>query len=115
MDPLIASLTRMDEETINAKRMQIPIWGELILDKSLIVLIPAAFFAVIGFAMSIYVILNSQDAIVDALADASSPAYLKGVSEGTNVDPNACRGLCGSQQDDLEALRGIMNGITGSK
>jgi hypothetical protein len=115
LDPLVASLTRMDDETRNAKRMTIPIWGELILDKSLMVFIPVALFAVIGFGMSIYVAVNSQDAIVDVLMDASSPEYLKGVSASTDVDLNACRGLCGSQNDNLEALRGIMSGFGGNK
>ena len=109
LDPLVASLTRMDEETLQAKRTNIPIWGELILDKSLMIFIPVTLFAVIGFGMSFYVALNSQDAIVDALLDASSPEYLRGVVEP--VSDGSCRGLCGSQQGDLEALRGFMSGL----
>ena len=109
LDPLVASLTRMDEETLQAKRTNIPIWGELILDKSLMIFIPVTLFAVIGFGMSFYVALNSQDAIVDALLDATSPEYLRGVVEP--VSDGSCRGLCGSQQGDLEALRRFMSGL----
>ena len=118
LDPLVASLTRMDEETLQAKRTNIPIWGELILDKSLMIFIPVTLFAVIGLGMSFYVALNSQDAIVDALfmdttTAGGAPEYLRGVAEP--VTDGSCRGLCGSQQENLESLRGFMSGLSGAK
>lgn len=119
LDPLVASLTRMDDETRNAARMEIPMWGELILDRSLMVLVPVALFAVLGFGTSLLVILNSQDAIVDTLLEASAAAadpavYLKGVAP-PDVDPNVCRGLCGAQEENLEAMRAFMGGLAGNK
>ncbi|GKY93901.1 hypothetical protein MPSEU_000357000 [Mayamaea pseudoterrestris] len=113
LDPLVASLTRMDDETVNAKRTQIPLWGELILDKSLMVFLPVAAFAILGFALSVYLLINSQDVIVDTLTDvtSSSSDYLKGVE--APIDDGTCRGLCGSQQESLESLRGFMTGLGG--
>lgn len=102
MDPLLQSVTRMDEETMSADRMEIPIWGELIMDKSLFVLLPIAAFAVVGFALSIYVLVNSTDDFVGILKQQP-------MTPVAPVDPNVCRGLCSSQQQDLEGLRSFMN------
>jgi hypothetical protein len=98
MDPLVQSLTRMDQDTANAPSMQIPIWGELILDRSLYVLLPVAGFAVIGFFLSVYVGLNVSD---DWVSSVTTPAKV--------VVDDGCRGLCSSQDQDLEGLRTFMN------
>jgi hypothetical protein len=115
LDPLLASLTRMDDETRNAKRISVPIWGELILDRSLMLLLPVGAFAILGLGTSIFVAINAKDAIIDTLLDATTDqVYLKGVSS-PDYDPNICRGLCSSQQDDLEALGSYMKSISGAK
>jgi hypothetical protein len=98
MDPLVMSLTRMDEDTANAPSMQIPIWGELILDRSLFVLVPVAGFAVIGFFLSVYVGLNVSDDWVSSVVPSTK-----------FVVDDGCRGLCSSQDQDLEGLRTFMN------
>ena len=109
LDPLVKSVTRMDEATRNAPTMQVPLWGELILDKSLFVLLPVAAFAVLGLLTSIYVAINSGDQFVQALSETTSvqpPA-----AATTPTDPNVCRGLCSSQEQDLEGLAVFMNSL----
>jgi hypothetical protein len=105
LDPLVVSLTRMDSETQNAPRTNIPLWGELILDKSLIVFIPVTVFAVVGFFLSVYVAVNSQDAFVEAWSEAAQQQSV------TVVDESACRGLCSNQAQDLEGLKVFMDSL----
>lgn len=109
LDPLVASLTRMDPDTAKAPTMKAPVVGELQLDKSLFVFLPVAVFAILGFLSSFYVALNSGDAFVAAL-ERTSEALSQ--PAGTVIeDPSACRGLCSSQEDSLESLRSYMNGF----
>lgn len=108
LDPLVRSLTRLDNDSANAPTLNIPVWGELILDKSLFVLIPVAGFAIIGFFLSIYVGLNSVDAFV-ALEDAGKNGRRAPV-ETTSAE--GCRGICSSQEDDLEGIRSFMSGLS---
>jgi hypothetical protein len=105
LDPLFKAVTRMDEETANAKSIPVPLWGELILDRSLFVLLPVAAFGIGGFLLSIYVAMNSGDAFSNAFVDGD---LARVVQESTPVE-NACRGLCSSQEDDLEGLRNFMS------
>lgn len=109
LDPLLVSLTRMDDETRNAPRTNIPVWGELILDKSLIVFLPVATFAIAGFFLSLYVASNAQDSFVDAWVDA---ARQQSMSTAAEVDAaGGCRGLCSNQEQDLEGLRAFMESL----
>lgn len=109
LDPLMASLTRMDPETANGPTRNIPIFGEVPVDGSLVVLVPAAVIAFLGVILSIVVAVNSSDEIVNSLSnvvdDISQTASTK-----TNMvyDESVCRGLCSSQSDDLEGLRKFM-------
>lgn len=107
LDPLVASLTRMDQDTKDAPTMQVPIWGELILDRSLYLLVPAVLFAAIGFGMSLYIGLTSQDAVVAGLQQqaAESP------EQATAVVAEKCRGLCSNQREDLQDLSNFMNSL----
>lgn len=109
LDPLVKSLTRMDEETANAPTMKIPLWGELVMDKSLFVLLPVATFAIVGFAFSVYVGLTSADEWVAAIpAESSRPV----TTEQVKNDNDGCRGLCSQQEKDLESLRNFMNKLS---
>jgi hypothetical protein len=109
MDPLVRSLTRMDDEAMskNAPTTKIPLFGEVALDRSLFLFVPAAIFAVLGFVMSITVIMNSGDAIVNSLA---STATTTTTDSTTTPAPSRsdCRGICSSQEQDLEGLRNFM-------
>jgi hypothetical protein len=71
----------------------------------LIVLAPAAVIAVLGFIFSIVVTFNNQDEFVKIINQASQ--------QNTNkvYDENVCRGLCSSQDQDLEGLRGFMESL----
>lgn len=119
LDPLVSSLTRMDDETKNAPTIQIPIWGELILDKSLFVLIPVASFAIIGLLTSLYILTNSGDEFVNAVNEnailQSVPTFKPPMSASEASVIEGCRGLCSQQESDLEGLRIFMNSISGKK
>lgn len=110
LDPLLVSVTRMDDATKSAPTMNVPIWGEVILDKSLFVLLPVAAFAVLGFLSFIVVAANSGDAFINAM---NENAMLKGYPTPTTEE--GCRGLCSSQEQDLESLRTYMKAISGQK
>ena len=107
LDPLVQSLTRMDAETANAKTVQVPLWGELILDRSLFLLVPAAAFAVIGFIFSFYVALNASDDWVNN--SSSTPVESTLQSQPAVVNDSGCRGLCSQSEQDLEGLKNFMN------
>ena len=100
LDPLVQSLTRMDADTARAKTVQLPLWGELILDRSLYFLLPVAAFAVIGFILSIYIAITSSD----DWAIPSEPLISSPVTQD-----KSCRGICSQPQQDLEDLRSFMN------
>jgi hypothetical protein len=109
LDPLVVSLTRMDDETLNAPRTQVPLWGELILDRSLFVLLPVGAFAVIGFLMSLYVGVNAQDSFVDAWVEAARQQSAAVGASG--LDESGCRGLCSNQEQDLQDLAAFMKSL----
>eukprot|EP00978_Attheya_sp_CCMP212_P010207 scaffold24519_cov53-Attheya_sp.AAC.3 len=115
MDPLMASLTRDDSGSSggDSKKMNVPLFGEVEVDGSLVVLAPAIVIGIVGFIMSINVALNSKDAISSSLSQYSESANNAAISR-TNVVPGdgSCRGLCSSQESDLEGLRGFMTGIS---
>lgn len=113
LDPLMASLTRMDPATANAPTRKVPILGEIPIDGSFTVLVPAAVIAVLGFIFSIVVAVNSQDEFVRILAQVSED-IADTAAQKTNMvyDENVCRGICSSQEQDLEGLRGFMQMIS---
>ena len=108
LDPLFVAVTRMDEETASAPTASVPIWGELILDRSLFVFLPLLGFGLGGILLSLYIIINSGDALVDAVAE-NAVWQSSGGSITTTVDSPSCRGLCSSQEQDLQGLREYMS------
>jgi len=105
----------MDEDTARADTVQVPLWGELILDKSLFVLLPLAAFAIGGVLLSLYVLANSGDEFVAALQEN---AVLQSASPSSGAAASVageegCRGLCSSQAQDLEGLKAYMSGLPG--
>lgn len=111
MDPLIASLTRNDVAK-STKSLTVPLLGEIDVDGSLIVLVPAIVIGLVGFVMSIGVAMNAKDTFVDQLVQISDEINYMAIQK-TNavVDPNVCRGLCSTQEQDLDNLRGFMEGL----
>jgi hypothetical protein len=110
LDPLMASLTRVDAATANLPTRNIPIFGEVPADGSLVVLVPAAIMAVLGFALSIVVAFNSKDAIVATLSQVSDEISQTAVSRSSQMyDDGVCRGICSSQQQDLEGLKTFLS------
>jgi hypothetical protein len=105
IDPLMASLMRSTVET-KAPTRNLPILGEVVMDQSLFLIVPAVVFGFLGFVFSIYVAVNSQEAFTEAL---EANPYLQ--SAGSAPEGEGCRGICSSQQDDLDQLRVFMNGL----
>ena len=111
LDPLFLAVTKMDPQTQRAERMSVPIWGELVLDRSLFVFLPIAIFALGGILLSLYVLLNSSDTFVNAIIDAATKQSIP--TSSSFPDSDSCRGLCSSQSQDLEGLRSYMNRLGG--
>jgi hypothetical protein len=110
LDPLIASLTRIDEPTpANVPMRSVPLFGEVPADGNLALLLPAAGIAILGFLFSIVVAFNARDEIVSELSKVELP---KMEYTPTKVEEGKCRGLCSSQEDDLDGLRNFMEGIS---
>ena len=109
LDPLMASLTRIDPNAPEVPTTNVPLLGEIPLDGSLVVLAPAAIIAVVGLITSVIIGFQSQDSIVDALNQVSQEVT-QSAAERANMmyDENACRGICSSQEQNLEGLRGFM-------
>ena len=112
LDPLLVAVTKMDPQTQQAERIPVPIWGELILDRSLFVFLPIAIFAMGGILLSLYVLVNSSDTFVNAIVDTATKQSIP-TSSSSLPDINSCRGLCSSQSQDLEGLRSYMNRLGG--
>lgn len=109
IDPLVASLTRIDEPTPNnVPSVQTPLLGEIPADGNLALLAPAAGIAILGFIFSIVVAFNSKDAFVEELSAIELP---KMEYTPTVVEDGKCRGLCADQEKDLEGLRGFMDSL----
>jgi len=109
LDPLVASLTRLDEPIpSNTPTTNVPLIGEIPADGNLALFVPAAAIAVLGFVLSIVVAFNAKDAIVQELSQVELP---KMEYTPTVVEEGVCRGLCSSQESDLEGLRGFMQNL----
>ncbi|KAG7356176.1 hypothetical protein IV203_000862 [Nitzschia inconspicua] len=112
LDPLMASLTRMDPSSVDVPTKNIPFLGEIPVDGSLALLIPAAGIAAVGFILSIVIAVRSSDEIVGLLSQVSDGINQAAVSKSSQVyDEDLCRGICSSQQQDLDGLRSFMEGL----
>jgi hypothetical protein len=112
LDPLMATLTRMDPQPESSKTANLPFFGEVDVDGSLVVLIPVAVIAIGGFILSIIVAVNSQDQIMDQINQVTDSVTKTAVQKvNQQYDPNECRGLCSNQQQDLDGLRSFMDGL----
>ncbi len=106
LDPLVKALTQMDEETANAPTTKVPLLGEIPLDGSIVVLLPAAIIAVAGFIFSIVIGIQSKDIIADQVAQVTESLSTPPVKE--QVVSNDCRGLCSDQDKQLETMKNFM-------
>lgn len=112
LDPLVASLTRIDEPPSQYTRTtNVPLLGEIPADGNLALLVPAAAIAILGFLFSIVVAFNARDAIVEEFSQVQVELP-KMEYTPTVVEEGVCRGLCSSQESDLEGLRGFMQGLS---
>ncbi len=111
VDPLIGLMTRIDEPTaVNVPTVQVPLFGEIPVDGNLALLIPAAAISILGLLFSIVVAFNARESIAQELSSVVLP---KMQYTPTVVDEGKCRGLCSSQDEDLDGLRNFMESITG--
>ena len=115
LDPLLASLTRVDPGAMQGgKTTTVPFLGEIPADGSMVVLAPAAGIAVLGFLYSIVIAFNSSDEIVNALYQVSDDISQTATNKANMVyDDSVCRGLCSSQEESLEGMRSFMSAISG--
>ena len=113
LDPLIMSLTRNDQISQEKSVTNMPLFGEIAIDGSLVVLVPALVIGIVGFAMSFVILLNSQDSIVDSLNQLSQDATAAAAAKTNMAAPlgQGCRGLCSNQDENLQGLEQFMQGI----
>ena len=115
LDPLIASLTKENPASANQPTQNIPIFGEIPVDGSLLLLVPAAIFAVLGFGMSLVIAFKSQDQIVSAMTQVTESVAQTAANRSNQIyDENVCRGICSSKPDDIEGIKSFMESITRS-
>jgi len=112
LDPLMATLTRVDPSVGTGPTRNVPLFGEVPVDGGLTVLVPAAVIAILGFLFSIVVAVNSADELVAAL-DNIADDIARTASEKSNMvyDENVCRGICSSQEEDLQGLANFMQSL----
>ena len=111
IDPLIARLTT-NNAAPTGKTRNVPFFGEVDVDGSLVVLVPAIITGVLGFVTAIVVAINSKDAFVEQLVQLSDGINNMAIQRAsTVVDPDTCRGLCSAQDQDLANLRGFMESL----
>ncbi len=112
LDPLMATLTRMDPETVRGPTRNVPLFGEVAVDGGLVVLVPAAVIAILGLLMSIVVAVNSSDQLVSALSSVADD-IAQTATQKTNMvyDESVCRGICSSQETDLQGLATFMENL----
>ena len=112
LDPLLVSVTRNnDPNYANTPKKTFPLIGEVTMDRSLYLIVPAALFGALGLGASLLLLLNSGDAFVNAIGQSVAEASQSPVT--TSVPVDGCRGLCSSQEADLEGLRAFMEGLAG--
>merc|ERR1711935_1166174 len=71
-DSLVASLTRLDPEIANAPTRVIPIFGEIPVDGTLLLLVPVTLIAVLGVILTFYIGYTSRDVIAEELQAVTS-------------------------------------------
>ena len=57
------------------------------------------------------VAMNSGDEVMNAVNEWNDIAL--NPTNNAAIDPDACRGLCSSQEQDVEGLRNFMNSLGG--
>ena len=114
MDPLMASLTRDDSgATPDGPTQTVPFLGEIPADGSMLLLAPAVAFAILGFGFSFVIAFNSADQIVDSIAQSGDSLAQTAKNRNNRVyDKDVCRGLCSSQEQDIDGMRNFMEFIT---
>jgi len=98
MDPLMASLTRIDPETAVSSETS---------EREKKLLYPALGFAAIGFFASLFMTVQSMDTISAKLQQSTEVLSQPPVMNKQYAD--TCRGLCSSQDQQLEDMRSFMN------
>lgn len=106
-DALISMATAGADQPSETKN--VPLLGEIPVDGSLVVLLPAAGIAILGFLLSFVVAFNARDEIVTSLESVNPPPPKEIIKD------EGCRGLCSDQDEQLETLRGFMDGLRKDK
>lgn len=114
MDPLMASLTKDDSgATPDGPTQTVPIFGEIPADGTLLLLAPAVVFAVLGFLFSFVIAFQSADQIVVSIGQTGESIAQTAQNRNNRVyDKDVCRGLCSSQEKDIDGMRNFMEFIT---
>ena len=113
LDPLVEALTKTDEKFANTPTTKVPLLGEIPKDGSILVLVPVAIIAVVGFIMSIQIGFQSKDLIASQLDELNTVLSTPPAKKTKTF--TECRGLCSDQGDQLDTMKGFMEGLSKKK
>ena len=110
---LIGSVTRVDPSApaATAKKTKVPFLGEIDVDGSILVLGPAVVLAVVGFVMAAVLAFSVKDDFVNQLSQLSTDINTVALDKTNQAGDGGCRGLCSSQDEQLESMRSFMQGL----
>jgi hypothetical protein len=113
LDPLVEALTKTDEKFANTPTTKVPLLGEIPKDGSILVLVPVAIIAVVGFIMSFQIAIQSKDLIASQLDELNTVLSTPPAKKTKTF--TECRGLCSDQGDQLDTMKGFMEGLSKKK
>jgi hypothetical protein len=103
----------MDDDLANGPTRNIPLFGEVPADGSILILAPVTLIAVIGFILTIQMAFTSKDVWIPAIDELNAQLSKPPVKE--TVVTNNCRGLCSDQDGQLESMRSFMQSLAPPK
>ena len=81
-----------------------PLFGEVEIDGSIVVLAPAIVIGFFGILTTFLVASQARDEFIDEMDLSNSPPPI-----AVTVDENKCRGICNDQDESFESLKTLMN------
>ena len=83
-----------------------PLFGEVEIDGSIVVLAPAIVIGFFGILTSFLVASQARDEFIDEVELSNSPP-----PKVVTLDENKCRGICNDQDESFESLKAVMNSL----
>eukprot|EP00518_Triparma_eleuthera_P016779 CAMPEP_0197560218 /NCGR_PEP_ID=MMETSP1320-20131121/22705_1 /TAXON_ID=91990 /ORGANISM="Bolidomonas sp., Strain RCC2347" /LENGTH=174 /DNA_ID=CAMNT_0043121743 /DNA_START=111 /DNA_END=632 /DNA_ORIENTATION=+ len=102
----VRDMTKAPSGPAPTTNVKLPLLGTIEVDGSSLLVVPAAVIGVLGVLTSLFIGLTSTDSVERALEQLREDE--KAARSTKKVERKDCRGLCGSQEDDLSRKLGKM-------